>query len=286
MSTPLNHHFVSQCQIKQFFDNDGKIFLYDKTKENFYSRNSSKNIFSERFANSIYKNGKTDHESLENDLKLFEDRYPAAIDLITDTAKTGKISRECHHSLLDIILFGIVGRLRTPERKRELDGILDDIFNKLKPSMDEAQISEWESTQEYKKHVSYSNILGYSDTALRIAEKMGGIDFTIWHIQSDDCFLLPDTSATSIRKQINKHYNSDAKEIAEIGFPLTDKIFIHALSKKLGQGKSVIAFVDKNNNQAVTDINFNLFHAAYKTIGTSSEKYLRYIVSKITESEH
>lgn len=283
MSTPLNHHHVSQCQIKEFFGSEGKIFLYDKSKGNFYSKKSAKNIFSEKLANSIYKNGKIDHESLESDLKIFEDDYPSAVNLIKDGIQKRKISSDCHQALLSITLFGIIGRLRTPERKKELDNIIDNLFNQLENQLDNEQRKGLEQTMEYKKHVKYSNLLSYTDTALRIMEKMGGLDFTIWHIESDDFFLLPDTSATTMRKRINKYFNPDVFEIAEVGFPLTDKIFIHALSKKLNQGKSYFCFVDKNDDKNVTDINFNLFHFSNNSVATSNEKYLKKIVSKVKE---
>lgn len=284
MSIPLNHHYVSQCQIREFFNDAGKIFLYDKSKRNFYSKTSPKNIFSEKFANSIYKNGKVDHQTLENDLKIFEDDYPSNVQLITDSIKAGKITKECHHSLLNITLFGIIGGLRTPQRKQELDGIIDKAFGQFKDYLSEAQKNDLEKTTEFKKHVKYSNVLCYTETALRIVERMGGLVFTIWHIQSDDCFILPDTSATTTRRQINKYFNPHVREIAEIGFPLTDKIFIHALSKKLGQEKSYIARVDKNNNKAITDINYNLFHFSNNIVATSSETYLKTIVTQIRDS--
>lgn len=283
MSIPINHHYVSQCQIKNFFSNEGKIFLYDKPKQNFYSKTSSKNIFSEKFSNSIYKDGKIDHETLENDLKIFEDEYTKAVKLISETSNTLKITKECHHALLNIALFGIIGRYRNPKAKQELDDILDHMFDKFKDDMSSKQLADLNKTTEYRKHVKHSNMLAYAESALRIAEKMGGIVFTVWHIKSEDCFLLPDTSAISIRHQINKAFNPYIRNIAEVGFPLTDKIFIHALSKKLVQDKSHIVIVDTNKNQAITDINYNLFHYAYETIATSNESYLKFIVSKVKD---
>jgi Protein of unknown function (DUF4238) len=284
MSIPLNHHHVSRCQIKEFFNENGKIFLYDKAKKIFSSKTSSKNIFSEKLSNSVYKNGKIDHTTLENDLKIFEDSYPKDVDLIRNAVKEKQISKECHYSLLNITLLGIIGRLRTPARKKELDNILDKMFGQLEPHITDELLKEFEETNEYKKHVKYSNMLGYAETALRIAEKMGGLDFTIWHIQSEDCFLLPDTSATTTRRKINEYFNPDIQEIAEVGFPLTQKIFVHALSKKLGQGQSVVVTVKKNNHQAIIDINHNLFHHSNNLVATSNESYLKHFVS-LTKGE-
>lgn len=281
MSIPQNHHHVSQCQIKNFINSEGKIFLYDKAKKNFYVKSTSKNIFSEKRANSIYKDGKIDHESLELDLKSYEDKYPDAVCLISEAIKNRKISDDCHRALILITMFGIIGRLRTPQRKRELDTIIDNSFTQFEDLLAEDQKKGLEQTREYKQHVKYSNLLTYTEIADSVFERMGGLDFTIWHIESNDCFLLPDTSATSIRKKINLYFNPDIKEIAEVGFPLTDKIFVHALSKKLGQQKSYICFIDKDDDKNVTDINYNLYNFANNTVATSNEGYLRRIVSTI-----
>lgn len=77
MSKPKNHHYVSQCHQKEFFDdNTGQIFLYDKELDNHYSKQSTKHLFSEDHLNSkLTKNG-IDQESLEKELKiLFEDDF-------------------------------------------------------------------------------------------------------------------------------------------------------------------------------------------------------------------
>ena len=285
MSIPLNHHYVSQCQIKQFFNaEEGKIYLYDKDKKNFYWRTSTKSIFSEKFSNSIFKQGNINHKTLEDDLKIFEDEYPIAVELISDTAKTGTISKECYHSLLNITLFGIIGHLRTPQIKKGLDDAVNNAFESLYEECTDELRAQLKSLTEYKGHVSYSNVVKYSTTALRIAEKMGGLAFTIWHIRSDDFFLLPDTSAFTLRGRINNYFNPDIFEIAEVGFPLTNKIFIHALSEKLGQEKSYIAFIDEKNKQIVADINYNLFHFAQKLVATNDEAYLKQIVEQVEQA--
>lgn len=285
MSIPLNHHYVSQCQIKNFFNDAGEIFLYDKSRRNFYSRNSSKNIFSEKLANSIYKEGQIDHQTLENELKQFEDCYPRVVELISEAIETLRISKVCHDALVATTLFGIIGGMRNPVRKKEVDHTIENVFGQFKNYMGEEQKKGLEKLTEYKKHVRYSNVLSYSDMAIRIAKKMGGLDFVIWSIKSNDCFLLPDTSATNVRRKINEYFNPDIKEIAEIGFPLTDKIFVHARSKKLGQENSYINVVNENSSAQVTAINLHLFHFANNTVATSNEDYLRNFV-KQTGTDH
>jgi hypothetical protein len=49
---PNNHPYVSQCQIRNFFNKKaGKIYLFDKSKNIAFSRGSTKRVFSEEEAN-------------------------------------------------------------------------------------------------------------------------------------------------------------------------------------------------------------------------------------------
>lgn len=105
MSIPINHHHVSQCHIKNFFNDEGRIYLYDKVKKNFYSANSTKSIFSEKYSNSVFNNGQVDHKILEDDLKMFEDNFPKAVELIANTKHTRVISTECYRALVEITLY-------------------------------------------------------------------------------------------------------------------------------------------------------------------------------------
>src|ERR1700733_1953131 len=77
MSTPVKHHYVSQCHLKKFFNEKAnKIFIYDKEQKNFYDKASTKYLFSEDFSNSIEINGEIDHSKLETELRLlFEDDF-------------------------------------------------------------------------------------------------------------------------------------------------------------------------------------------------------------------
>ncbi len=269
--------------MKYFFNQDCKIYLYDKLKKNFYTANSAKSIFSEKFSNSIYNRGQVDHKILEEDLKIFEDTFPTAVELIANTKNTKIISTECYRALTQITLFGIASTLRHPVAKQELDEIYDILFDRLNGQMTDKLKKELEQAVEFKNHVKYANLLKYSDTAIQIYEKMGELDFAIWHIESDDCFLLSDNTAFTIRRKINDYFNPDIKEIAEVGISLTDKLFVHAVSKKIGQTKSYLAFVEKNNDQTVLDINYNLFQCSRKTIGTSNNDYLNYVVRNTIE---
>jgi Protein of unknown function (DUF4238) len=284
MSIPLNHHYVSQCHIKNFFSPDGKIYLYDKAKKNFYSAISTKNIFSEKYSNSVYNNGKVDHVSLEEDLKIFEDNFPKTVELIANTKYTKKITAECHNALVEIILYGLASTLRPPTAKQELDGIYDLLFDKVYEQMTDNLKRGLEQAVEFRKHVKYANLLKYSDMAIRIYEKMGELAFTIWHIQSGDRFLLSDSTAFTVRHKINSYFNPDIKEIAEVGISLTDKLFVHAISKKLGPTNSYLAFIEKDNDSAVFNINFNLFHCSKMTVATSNEEFIKNLIDGLNKN--
>ncbi len=49
MSTPKNHHYITQAHIRNFFNKEDKcIYLYDKKSKRFFTKNTSKSIFSEK----------------------------------------------------------------------------------------------------------------------------------------------------------------------------------------------------------------------------------------------
>lgn len=279
MSVPLNHHYVSQCHIQKFFNSEGILYLYDKSLNNFYKKRSSKGIFSERFSNSIYRNGIIDHSFLEEDLKIFEDEFPSAVAEIENAINTQVFSKKCQDALSLIALFGIFGEVRSPFRKQSLENSMDKMFDRLKDSLEDDQLKSFERTKEYKKHVVHSNTLIYSEVAFRTYELMGVFDYHVWHLESNDCFLLPDTTATQVRGNLGDIPNQHVKQIMQVGIPVSDKIFVQVISKKLKMGSYLLS-IKKDNDPSIEQINLHILEYAYKTVATSNMDYLRKIVSK------
>jgi hypothetical protein len=85
MSIPINHHHVSQCQSKKFFNKaDKKIYILDRETLEITWKESTKTLFSEKDSNTRTIDGVTiDRETLEKDLSLtFEDHYPRHVAIL------------------------------------------------------------------------------------------------------------------------------------------------------------------------------------------------------------
>ena len=123
MSIPKNHHYVSQVHLKNFFNVDeGQIYIYDKTRKNFYSKKSTKTVFSEKYSNSRYLNGKLDHKSLEDDLnEHFEKDFSSHYDTINSFIQNRTWNTEVQNALIYIAKYGIIADFRTPRYKQNFE---------------------------------------------------------------------------------------------------------------------------------------------------------------------
>jgi hypothetical protein len=239
MSKPKNHHFVSQVHLKNFFNTkEKKIYVFDKIKNNLYSKTTTKTLFSELFSNSIYSNGEIDHETLENDLNVFfEKDFAQNTKVIEDFIEQKQLTGQVEIALAYFAKYGVIGNMRTPRDKKSMDDTLFNAFKQISEVATDDLKAEIEETFGYKSNVPYhsSNIGKYSDIAHSILELMGNLIFEIRIIpkNEEDFFLIPDFSAATVRAKINEYFNPDIKEIAYIGIPLTSKIYLHFHSEKL-----------------------------------------------------
>lgn len=277
MSIPRNHHYVSQCHQKGFFNqNNGKIYLYDKEINNFYERNSSKGIFSGRDLNSRANFGIIDHKSLEDELKILEDKFPSHLKIIKDFIEVQNNIEEAYHSLGWMTALGIIGEMRNPQFKRKLDDTLDEITSRVFTDASE----EFKKLYELNRLTPYSNVVGYIELAQNILDRMQPLKYVIFVIKSDDCFLLPDTSCYQVRGQIKQYINPHIMEIVEVGIPITDKIFVVS-TPQINSPAGGINFINEDNSETVYRINKNLYCFAKKTVACSNQNYLKCIVNKI-----
>lgn len=287
MSEPKNHHYVSQCHIKNFFNLvDNRIYLYDKTRDNFYHSNSSKNIFSEQYANSRLSDGKIDNTTLENELQVnFENHFHRITELIENFESNIESNNfETIMALYRLTLYGLIGEIRNPLYKRKSDDTFKSMFNQIIENADDSLTTIYTQFMKELDKMKYSNTIGYLDLALKHLEKMGDLDFKIYIIKSNDVFLLPDTSSIYFRAKINEYFNPDIHEKAIIGIPLTDKIFIHAESTKLPTSANQIIKIKGDNNRIVKLINKDIYKQAYKTVATSDHEQLAKIILDIQGS--
>ena len=130
MSIPRNHHYVSQIHIKQFFSKEENlIYLYDKVKCNFFSKNTTKSLFSEKDSNTRFINHKKDYCTLEEELNShFESKFPENLKIIENFISNGILNESVNNALLFFAKYGIIGDMRTPQYKQNIDDTFLKVF--------------------------------------------------------------------------------------------------------------------------------------------------------------
>ena len=271
MSEPKLHHYVSECQIKEFFDHDQKkIYLFDKELVNFYSKSGTKRIFSENDLNTKLLNNGLDRRSMELQLRvLFEDDFQKHLEAVKKFYDDQTLIEKTYEDLNYLALMALVGEYRNPYYKKGLDIALNSMRDHAKSA---GVIVPEERTHP---NVKYQNMKGYVEVALLLLERMDPITFAIVAIRSNDHFLLPDTSAFLVRKHL------DIGPVMQFGLPVSDKLFILGRSTSMGKYPTTLVTIDNDDNDLVFRINSDLANYAYKTVGCKSENFLRATIIKI-----
>jgi hypothetical protein len=280
VSIPKNHHYVSQCHQREFFNKEtGYIYVYDKEKKNFYRKETTKTLFSKDYLNSKENSGDLDHITLERELKiLFEDDFDKFVNLVKAFVVEPINLPEMYEILGRFTLMGTLGQLRNPLFKKQLTELTrrmeTDVLN-MSTGFDKDMISTFLTA---KLKTPYDNRIGYIDTALRILERMEPMEYELFSIESDVHFILPDTSCYQVRGQLRPYPNTPIQEITRIGMPLTDKIFLLASSSLLKGNRNGIQSILEEHAALAMEININLFHFAYTAVACKDENYLRTVV--------
>jgi hypothetical protein len=288
MSTPKNHHYVSQCHIRYFFNKaQNRIYCFDKEVNNHYSRQSTKRLFSEDYSNTRLTNGELDHQTLEDELNLnFEQDFDKHVDnileLTQDALKNDDTKLE---SLYYVICYALVADVRVPANKRKAEDAVNSAFRDIikiaKDWGDETAATTIEKSLEKNRKTKYSNLVSYTEVAAKRLEKMGNLNFIIIKINSEDVFILPDSGSFHARAKINNYFNPNVQEVAMVGIPLTEKLFVFGFSKKLLDTESGILYINDINSAVVHEINNDLFNNAVKTVAAGDEKKLKEIIERI-----
>jgi hypothetical protein len=277
MSTPKNHHYVSQRHIKNFFNKERRqIFYYDKELDRFGSKLTTKSIFSEDFSNSRVIDGEVDHKALEDDLNIhfendFERNY-LAVKAIIANPNLFSVHQAALESLTKLAIASI---LRHPSDKANFDNqINDQLMEKVYPDAT-PELKAWlDNMFDDLSKVKYSNAVGYSEISDGVFDLMGRISYTIIEIDTFDYFLLPDRYAITHRVMENPE-SSLNHVVALVGIPLSSKIFLTTASERLGleKGNRVLKISD-NKRDIIKKINDELYEGTVKTIACESEDYL------------
>jgi hypothetical protein len=277
MSIAKNHHYVSQCHLRNFFNNeDGKIYLYDKQLNNPFWKPTTKSVFSELESNTRVTNGEIDHSSLEDDLKIYEDNFPENFQIVTQFAQNpNNPPANYRDSFLELAKYGITSEARHPIIKQFMDDQIDEqIFGRILPVAAPEFKAELEQQQAIRAMTKYSNAVDYSELAEQVLELMGELCYIVYVIKTDDYFILPDRYALVIREKINEYFNPDIKEIALIAMPLSSKVFISIISKKFMNGFDTVVEFTENNRAAIFDLNKDMFDWSLKQVACENQVYL------------
>ena len=285
MSIPINHHYVSQCQIRNFFNHsEEKIYLYDKILKKPFERKSTKRVFSEDESNTRITNEQIDHLSLEKDLKdNFEDDFTKHFEVISKITSNPKyVTPNLRDAIIWLTKYGIAGEIRIPAKKKESDDVIKDfLFNKLLPSAALEFKNELEELKTQIGKTKYTNTVQYSEFANQVFKSMGGINWILYVIKCDHYFLLPDRPSIAKREKINEYFNPDIKEIAMVGIPLSSKIFLHSESKKLRKFNDKIIELAEQDVSIIEKINHSLYINAQKQVACESKKYLANFIKNL-----
>lgn len=282
MSSPKNHHYVSQCHQKEFFNDEvGLIYLYDKELDNYYYKSSTKRLFSKDHLNTKERNGELDQVTLEKELKILtEDNFIKNVSKVKQFLNDQNELQQTYEALFCLTILGILGEFRHPQFKESLDETMlkfeSDYFLRIY-NFDKEKVKKY---LKNKQKTSHSNILSYISIAFQILEKMEPLDFMIYSIKSNDHFLLPDTSCFQLRGQLKNYPNPFVQEIIQVGIPLTDKLFILATPQSLKTELHGIQFINDDDSNLVYKINKDLYMFAKKAVACKDEDYLKNIIEK------
>lgn len=271
MNAPINHHYVSECHLKQFFNSEeNKIFLYDKQLSNFYWKSGTKKIFSLNHLNTRLTEQGIDQSSMELELRvLFEENFSKHLKSVKRLYNDHSLVAEVYNDLNFLTLMALVGEYRNPEYKSGLDVTLQ--------ALDDHLISRGFNVPKKQQtdEVLFSNLKGYIEVGLRMLATMDPLTFAIVAIRSDDHFIVPDTSGFLVRENLDTGY------VMQIGLPVSDKLFILGRSKRMGHYPTTLVEITENDDKLVFKINTDLANFAYKTVACKDEAFLKKTISKI-----
>src|SRR5574344_618470 len=153
MSKSKRHHYIPQFLIKNFTDDDGLLYVYNKQEDRIIGKKQSpKSIFFENDRNTVTFAEKFDLDNLEQLYSALDGRL--AID-VRNVLKNKTVSPE---ELVSIALLAIMLKWRTPSSDKEFNILKEDI-TKEDLSIDiRLKDSAESSSQEEISHILNSDI--------------------------------------------------------------------------------------------------------------------------------
>jgi Protein of unknown function (DUF4238) len=276
MSAQINHHFVSQCYIRNFKDENELLYIYDKGLKNVFSNSGTKRIFSKNHLNTIIIDGSFSYQ-IEEDFNVeFENDYTSHYNNIVRSVNGEEIDN-ITESILYACRLGSVGEQRNSDFRQKSEQVLYDVYeNLLEHATPELQ-KEWNDDKIEKIDLPYKVPLNYKEIADSIFRKIGRIGCRVFTLPEDRFFLFSDCTAITFKGRIIDHFNPKALEIAEIGMPINSNTFIHIYSKELNY-KPVFDFQEMNDER-LNFINTETYRFSKKWVACVNQDYLKIFVA-------
>ena len=288
MSTPRNHHYVSQVLSKKFLSDVGRIYKYSKSKKQIASLNSTKNLFSQVDLNTIYDaEGNLDHKSVEDKLNVaFEKDFPKFYKVIVEAVGSNLItgmvypqSEQITEAASKIVEMGFVGRSRHPmdmlESQDVIFGALLEIANNATEELKNGIVSHIQSLSGITNKLK----LDYDILAKAFVDLMGETTYSIMIAPDNHYFLLPDCTAATKRFKVEddvidgKTFKNPAMVIGMIFMPINSKILVLAVKAEFcpDQGHGIYHL----DGETMLAYNKILFDNAFDEVACQNQKYLQ-----------
>ncbi|MBK7669060.1 MAG: DUF4238 domain-containing protein [Sphingobacteriaceae bacterium] len=241
MSTPRNHHYVSQVLIKKFVDSENNLYTYSKTSSSFEEKILDRFDFAEKDLNStITASGEIDHKSVEDNLnKHIENDFNKHYDKILASIASENYS-ELNTSMEYLMRMGVIGDMRTPQHQIEMQNSILGSFRMLYEYASDELKAKIDHFENRTAGIKNKLPLNYKEISDKTLELMGEKIYSIFNAPQTDFFFLPDCSSVVIRSQLEEDnildgevLKNENRPIGTIIFPINSKLIIIAQSAKI-----------------------------------------------------
>jgi len=272
MSDSVNHHYVSECLIKNFYNaQEGKIFLFDKQRTNHFSRPGTKKIFSHPYDNTSLMNGKVSNHIEEELNTYFENDFPRHYQNILAFVE-GDHGRDILGSVEYVAQMGLIGDLRNTVTKNDMEmdvfGAFDHIFSNATGELG----SEWRNVKDNYREFKLLTRQSYLDYAVDLFSRMGRWNFYLLTSPPGHFFFLSDSTGYIRKGRLNEYFNPDALDTVEIGMPLNSHLFLLVNPEKYRKYDSMLRPASAKTCRTIND---QLFKFSKKWVACQDKAFLK-----------
>lgn len=298
MSTPRNHHYVSQALSRNFLSEEGRLFKVSKSEKRIREVKSTKSLFSQRDLNTTFDEyGNIDYKTVESSLnQYFETDFPNHCKIIHDALNTkcevGNIvpnTENIQESIEYLLGMALIGQFRHPEYMQETEqvifGILNEIASNAIPKLQNSIYNELNKLSGITNKVP----VDFNELKQGMIELMGDIKYGVMRAPENHFFILPDCSAGIKRFQMPSDFIDGVEYVnpsMPIGFalmPINSKVVVTAVSRRLlpDEYKQQADGFYSLNEETMFAYNNILFDSAYKEVACENKEYLEGFIKNL-----